>query len=107
MTVLRTLPQLQKLDNVAVTQEELREASRKGKVLTHPEDPQESEEEEYIPQNQYQQRHQEYPPEQEYSPQRSPPRQEVCALFCVFNSVLITNNDLSTSGKYAVLVPYA
>ncbi|KAF2900162.1 hypothetical protein ILUMI_06029 [Ignelater luminosus] len=76
MTVLRTLPQLQKLDNVAVTQEELREASRKGKVLTHPEDPQESEEEEYIPQNQYQQRYQEYPPEPEYSPQRSPPRQE-------------------------------
>lgn len=75
MTVLRTLPQLQKLDNVPVVQDELREAARKGRILSHPEDPQDSEEEQYIPQNQYQ-RYQEYPAEDEYSPQRSPPRQE-------------------------------
>ncbi|KAF5298747.1 hypothetical protein FQR65_LT09616 [Abscondita terminalis] len=75
MTVLRTLPQLQKLDNVSVTQEELREATRKGRILSHPEDPQDSEEEQYIPQGQCQ-RYQEYPVESDYSPQRSPPRQE-------------------------------
>ncbi|KAF5288498.1 hypothetical protein FQA39_LY15427 [Lamprigera yunnana] len=75
MTVLRTLPQLQKLDNVSVTQEELREASRKGRVLSHPEDPQDSEEEQYANQGQYQ-RYEEYAAEEEYSPQRSPPRQE-------------------------------
>uniref|UniRef100_A0A1Y1N0M7 U2A'/phosphoprotein 32 family A C-terminal domain-containing protein n=1 Tax=Photinus pyralis TaxID=7054 RepID=A0A1Y1N0M7_PHOPY len=74
MAVLRTLPQLQKLDNVSVTQDELREATRKGRGLSHPEDPQDSEEE-YIPQGQYQ-RYQEYPAENEYSPQQSPSTNE-------------------------------
>lgn len=74
MAVLRTLPQLQKLDNVSVTQDELREAARKGRTLSHPEDPQDSEEE-YISQGQYQ-RYQEYPAENEYSPQQSPSTQE-------------------------------
>lgn len=74
MAVLRTLPQLQKLDNVSVTQDELREAARKGRGLSHPEDPQDSEEE-YIPQGQYQ-RYQEYPAENEYSPQQSPSTHE-------------------------------
>lgn len=73
--VLRALPQLQKLDNVAVTPDELREAQRRGKTLTHPDDPQESEEE-YS--NHYQYQEQQVPPsQQEYSPQRSPSRQEV------------------------------
>ncbi|XP_065168917.1 dynein axonemal assembly factor 11 isoform X1 [Atheta coriaria] len=72
--VLRALPQLQKLDNVAVTPDELREAQRRGKTLTHPDDPQESEEE-YS--NHYQYQEQQVPPsQQEYSPQRSPSRQE-------------------------------
>lgn len=74
-----------------MTQEELREAQRKGRVLTHPEDPQESEEdveeeEEYISssQPQYSRYQNEYAAEQEYSPpQRSPSRQEVrsCGVF--------------------------
>lgn len=82
LAVIRALPQLQKLDNVAVTQEELKEAQRKGKVLTHPDDPQESEEEEYVQQPQYNNRYQEYGSEQEYSPQnRSPNRQEVKIFF--------------------------
>ncbi|XP_065168918.1 dynein axonemal assembly factor 11 isoform X2 [Atheta coriaria] len=73
--VLRALPQLQKLDNVAVTPDELREAQRRGKTLTHPDDPQESEEE-YS--NHYQYQEQQVPPsQQEYSPQRSPSRQEM------------------------------
>ncbi|XP_017778165.1 PREDICTED: protein tilB homolog, partial [Nicrophorus vespilloides] len=76
-SVLRALPQLQKLDNLAVTPEELREAQRKGKALHHPDDPQESEQEEdvYVPQNQYRYQEQ-YQQEPEYSPQRSPSRQE-------------------------------
>lgn len=73
---MRTLPQLQKLDNISVTQEELKEAVRKGKVLPHPEEPQDSEEEEYSSQNQQYQRY------QEYSPQRSP-QQEVTNFFYI------------------------
>lgn len=72
MAVLRALPQLQKLDNVAVTPEELRDAQRKGRALTHPDDQPDSEEEVYVPNNQYR-----YQEEIEYSPQRSPSRQEV------------------------------
>lgn len=77
--MLRSLPQLQKLDNIQVTQEELREAQKRGKVLIHPEEPHESEEEEYIPPQPQYNRYQnaDYPAEQEYSPQRSPSRQEV------------------------------
>ncbi|XP_018332928.1 uncharacterized protein LOC108742278 isoform X4 [Agrilus planipennis] len=81
LTVIRALPQLQKLDNIAITQEEVRDAARKGRILTHPEDPHESEEEveeeEYVPDRQQYSR---YPTEQyqeqQYSPQRSPSRQE-------------------------------
>nr|XP_023015515.1 protein C21orf2 homolog isoform X3 [Leptinotarsa decemlineata] len=47
MAVIKALPQLQKLDNVQVTQEELREAQRRGRTLYHPEDAQEDSEEEY------------------------------------------------------------
>lgn len=53
MTVLRTLPQLQKLDNVAITADELKEAQRRGAYLQHPDDVQESDEE-YIQQQQQQ-----------------------------------------------------
>ncbi|KAJ3617017.1 hypothetical protein MTP99_011275 [Tenebrio molitor] len=80
LAVIKALPQLQKLDNVQVGQDELKEAQRKGRTLTHPEDGQESEEE-YVPQQPQQQqqqynRYQDYS-ECEYSPvQRSPPRQE-------------------------------
>ncbi|KAJ9579630.1 hypothetical protein L9F63_004709, partial [Diploptera punctata] len=38
MTVLRALPNLQKLDNVAVQPEEVQDALRKGRELVHPED---------------------------------------------------------------------
>ncbi|XP_018573902.1 protein tilB homolog isoform X1 [Anoplophora glabripennis] len=80
LSVIKALPQLQKLDNVQISQDEQREAQRKAKNLYHPEEEQDvSEEEEYVaptPSQQYN-RYQEYP-EQEYSPpvQRSPPRQE-------------------------------
>nr|CAH7769661.1 unnamed protein product [Callosobruchus chinensis] len=86
LAVIRALPQLQKLDNVAITQEEMREAQRRGKVLTHPDDEtQDESEEEYqssptqaaVQQQPQYNRYQEYS-EQEYSPpQRSPQRQEV------------------------------
>ncbi|XP_022909599.1 cilia- and flagella-associated protein 410 isoform X2 [Onthophagus taurus] len=94
LAVLRALPQLQKFDNVTVTPEELKEAQRKGKVLSHPEDPEPSEDEEVYapppplqiarestPPSQYN-RYQEYsePQEQqrqEFSPQRSPSRQDL------------------------------
>ncbi|XP_060526568.1 cilia- and flagella-associated protein 410-like isoform X2 [Cylas formicarius] len=78
LAVIKTLPQLQKLDNVAITQEELRDAQKRGKTLTHPEDVQDESEEEYAPPSSPQQytRYQEYS-EPEYSPvQRSPPRPE-------------------------------
>lgn len=80
-SVLRALPQLQKLDNVAVTPDELKEAQRRGRVLCHPEDDSVSEEEHYVPQQQqqrYQQAQQDYPSDnRQYSPQRSPSRQDV------------------------------
>jgi len=41
LTVLRALPNLQKLDNVAVQPEEVQDAMRKGRELVHPEDIQE------------------------------------------------------------------
>lgn len=72
-SVLRTLPQLQKLDNVAVTPEELKDAQRRGAYLQHPDDVQESEEE-YVPlqpQQQQQYRFRESA-ERENSPQASP-----------------------------------
>lgn len=75
LSVIKALPQLQKLDNVQVTQEELKEAQRKGRTLCHPDDAQDSDED--YPQQQPQYKYQEYS-ESEYSPvQRSPPRQEV------------------------------
>lgn len=80
LAVIRALPQLQKLDNIQISPDELKEAQRKGRVLTHPDEGEESEEE-YAPQysnNRYQEnntRFQEYQ-EQEY--QASPTRQEVC-----------------------------
>ncbi|CAH0550634.1 unnamed protein product [Brassicogethes aeneus] len=76
MSVIKALPQLQKLDNVAVTPEEVRDSQKRGRSLSHPEDPQESEEEYVAPQPQYNNRYQEYS-ESEYSPsQRVSPRQE-------------------------------
>lgn len=79
--MIKALPQLQKLDNIAVTAEELREAQKRGRTLTHPDDPQESEEE-YVPtpqqpQQQYN-RYQDYSDDYGSPVQRSPPpRQEV------------------------------
>lgn len=105
LAVLRALPQLQKLDNVQVTQEELREAQRKGRILTHPEEQQESEEdeeeeEEYISssQPQYSRYQNEYATEQEYSPpQRSPSRQEV-----VYTNVIVLNTENEISNEYYI-----
>uniref|UniRef100_A0AAR5P2B3 U2A'/phosphoprotein 32 family A C-terminal domain-containing protein n=1 Tax=Dendroctonus ponderosae TaxID=77166 RepID=A0AAR5P2B3_DENPD len=48
LAVIKALPQLQKLDNVAITQEELRDSQRRGKALCHPEDAHEESEEEYV-----------------------------------------------------------
>lgn len=56
MTVLRTLPQLQKLDNVGVTPDEVKDAQRRGVYLQHPDDVPESEEE-YTQQQQYNERY--------------------------------------------------
>ncbi|KAK9886726.1 hypothetical protein WA026_017643 [Henosepilachna vigintioctopunctata] len=79
LSVLKALPQIQKLDNIQVTPDELKEAQKKGKLLTHPEDRPESEEEDYLVPSQPQyanNRYQEYS-EHEYSPtQRVSPRQE-------------------------------
>lgn len=78
--VIKALPQLQKLDNVTITREELQEAQRKGKNLYFPRDTNDESEEEYVsstPPQQYK-RYQNYSPE--YSsppPLQSPPRQEV------------------------------
>lgn len=73
MAVIRTLPQLQKLDNIAIHPEELSDALKKGKLLCHPEE-QQDKSEEYEQTPQYTQ-----PPYEPYyqSPDRSPPRQEV------------------------------
>jgi hypothetical protein len=38
LTVLRALPNLQKLDNITVQPEEVQEALRKGRELVHPKD---------------------------------------------------------------------
>ncbi|XP_044745623.1 dynein axonemal assembly factor 11 isoform X1 [Coccinella septempunctata] len=79
LAVLKALPQIQKLDNVPVSPEELKEAQKRGKNLVHPEDRAESEEDDYIvqQQNYSNNRYAEYP-EPEYSPtQRISPRQEI------------------------------
>lgn len=80
MTVLRTLPQLQKFDNIAVTPEELKEAQRRGAYLQHPDDAQESEEE-YLPsqpqqQQPYNSRYRDSA-ERELSPSQTSPHKEV------------------------------
>lgn len=38
MTVIRNLPLLEKLDDVKIEPEERQDASKKGKILVHPED---------------------------------------------------------------------
>ncbi|XP_062573207.1 cilia- and flagella-associated protein 410-like [Saccostrea cucullata] len=52
-TVLRTLPSLQKLDNVVVTEEERKEAEENGEILTPPEDYEEelNEDDQNLPEN--------------------------------------------------------
>lgn len=69
--MIKALPQLQKLDNIQVTQDELKEAQRKGRNLIHPNDAQDDteEEEEEYQQPQYNNRYQ-----QEYSEYSSPPQ---------------------------------
>ncbi|XP_030750237.1 protein tilB homolog [Sitophilus oryzae] len=77
LAVIKALPQLQKLDNVAVTQEEIRESQKYGRSLCHPDDVESDEE--YASQQQCSQINSTYRDysELEYSPvQRSPPRQE-------------------------------
>lgn len=82
MTVLRTLPQLQKLDNVAITPEELKDAQRRGSYLQHPDDVQESEEE-YTQQQQYNNRYRRQSVDAECSPveSASPVKNEVREFF--------------------------
>jgi len=70
LAVLRALPQLQKLDNMAVTQDELKEAQRKGRSLNHPEsETQESSEDDIAYDTGYKY-------EEEYVPVRSASRQD-------------------------------
>ncbi|CAH1110763.1 unnamed protein product [Psylliodes chrysocephalus] len=76
LAIIRALPQLQKLDNIQITQEELKESQRRGKILIHPEDYQEESEEEYIPPPSPQQRgtrSRDQYSETEYSPTRESP----------------------------------
>ncbi|CAG9762119.1 unnamed protein product [Ceutorhynchus assimilis] len=53
LAVIKTLPQLQKLDNLAISEDELREAQRRGKTLCHPDDAQEEIYSPSPPQQQY------------------------------------------------------
>ncbi|XP_050300944.1 cilia- and flagella-associated protein 410-like isoform X3 [Anthonomus grandis grandis] len=81
LAVIRALPHLQKLDNVAITQDELRDSQRRGKNLCHPEDVQEEEpesDEEIIPGAPEHQYHRGQYSESEYysAPRGSPPQQE-------------------------------
>lgn len=85
--MLKALPQIQKLDNVSVSNEELKEAQKKGRNLVHPEEQVESEDDDYIvqQQNYSNNRYVEYP-EPEYSPtQRISPRQEVSNIHKICN----------------------
>lgn len=77
--MIKALPQLQKLDNVTITREELQEAQRKGKNLYLPHEVQDESEEEYAPSTppQQYQRYRSYSPEYSPPPLQSPPRQEV------------------------------
>lgn len=90
LAVIKALPQLQKLDNVDISREELQEAQRRGKNLYLPNEAHEESEEEYgtsSPPQQYQ-RYENYSPE--YSPPQlqSPPRQEVGEEMSDFDSLL-------------------
>ncbi|KAJ8925347.1 hypothetical protein NQ315_009177 [Exocentrus adspersus] len=99
LAVIRALPQLQKLDNVQISQDELREAQRKGKNLYHPEEEQDVSEEEYEPPAQQQYPRYEYS-EQEYSPiQRSPPRQETTECELEESEDLYPREDVSEESR--------
>lgn len=84
--MIKALPQLQKLDNVVITREELQEAQRRGKTLYYPHEMQEESEEEYAPLTPPKNRNYNYG---DYSPpfspdqQESPPRQEVSCIYDV------------------------
>lgn len=79
LAVIKALPQLQKLDNIAITREELQEAQRRGKNLYLPHEAQDESEEEYAPSTspQQYQRYQNYSPEYSSPPMQSPQRPEV------------------------------
>ncbi|KAJ8934513.1 hypothetical protein NQ314_013296 [Rhamnusium bicolor] len=101
LAVIKALPQLQKLDNVQITQEELRDAQRRGKNLYHPDNEQEESEEEYVPPPPPQQynRYQEHS-EPEYSPvQRSPPRQETTEYDWEESEDLYPGEDVSEESR--------
>ncbi|GLV36503.1 uncharacterized protein CBL_08000 [Carabus blaptoides fortunei] len=72
--VIRALPQLQKLDNVLIQPDELSESLKKGRVLQHPEEHQETDE--YEQQSGGYRNVPEYTDQYYQSPERSPPRQE-------------------------------
>ncbi|KAK9752631.1 hypothetical protein QE152_g4136 [Popillia japonica] len=70
LAVLWVLPHLQKLDNIPVSPEEVKEAQRRGKLLSHPDDPDDCEDEE-----EYNSKYREYPPNEDtYSSGSSPRR---------------------------------
>ncbi|KAG5887115.1 hypothetical protein JTB14_000746 [Gonioctena quinquepunctata] len=83
LAVIKALPQLQKLDNIQVSPDELRDAQRRGKTLYHPDAQEESDEEYQVRQSSPPQRrpnnvHREQYPSPPITPelQRSPTQQE-------------------------------
>lgn len=69
LAVLRALPHLQKLDDVAVTPEELSDANKRGQLLNHPEDEEQNHGDYYNKSSQ--------PPTRRSTPEISPTRIEV------------------------------
>lgn len=88
--MLRSLPQLQKLDNVTVQIDELSEALKKGRILSHPESEQEIEPEpqQYNQQPTYR-NSQGYSEQYYQNAEKSPTRQEVSKLSIFLLPILI------------------
>lgn len=113
--MIRSLPQLQKLDNQAIQIEELSEALKKGRILVHPDDDQEIEQEQQYNQPQYNQQTyrnngQNYTEQYYHSPERSPPRQEVnfvifgieiggFSIVCHFVAICVSSNSKSVNSE--------
>lgn len=86
--VIKALPQLQKLDNIQVNQDELKEAQRKGRNLIHPDVAQDdTEEEEEYQQQQYNNRYQQEYTEYSNQPQTAPIKQEASILAKYYDDI--------------------